>query len=261
MSCLVLKCTTTHVDQRTTQTVTVAKEQVKDAAQDATPPAAPPERADTGAGGAKGAWEEFWLNQERERQARWNDKGNGGAPPSNKGTGPLKALPVVGIIWAVPSDTSIAPADVWGAAGAIGGLKVLPSVQSLPKPIAVAGAAQFTVDADALAKAAPGVKDLPGYFTVVTHADAKTAFVLRNGEWISIEHRTLARFIEGAGWQGEKIFLVGCNAGACATGLAQNLANKLGVEVLAPQGEALLLTNGTVASSVGDWVTFVPGVH
>ena len=30
---------------------------------------------------------------------------------------------------------------------------------------------------------------------------------------------------------------------------------------LAPQGSALLYPNGTVVSTVGDWVTFLPGVH
>jgi hypothetical protein len=132
-------------------------------------------------------------------------------------------------------------------------------IQPLETPVAQAGAAQLTADADALAAAAPNVRPLPGYFTVVTHGDATSGLLLRNGQWLRYSHRALARYILGSGWQGERIFLVACEAGACSTGLAQNLANKLGVEVLAPEGNALLFGNGTVGSSIGQWLTFTPG--
>ncbi|SET98195.1 RHS repeat-associated core domain-containing protein [Myxococcus fulvus] len=129
-------------------------------------------------------------------------------------------------------------------------------------PVATAAGTQLVADLDDLAKHAPNIKPLEGYYTVATHADSKSAWLLRGGEWVKVGHRALARFIEKSGWKkGEKIFLVACDSGACDRGLAQNLANKLGAEVLAPQGKAVLMSDGTVQSSHGIWRTFFPGAH
>lgn len=52
-------------------------------------------------------------------------------------------------------------------------------------------------------------------------------------------------FIEGTpGHSGQPVRLVACSSGACQTGLAQNLANKLGVEVLAPTEAAYVRSGG-----------------
>jgi hypothetical protein len=104
-----------------------------------------------------------------------------------------------------------------------------------------------------------GVTLCTATFTVATHSDSQVAWLQRGAEWVSVSHRSLARYIKGSGWSGEKIFLVACDSGACSRGLAQNLSNKLGVEVLAPQGKAVLMSNGTVQSSRGVWQTFFPG--
>jgi hypothetical protein len=92
----------------------------------------------------------------------------------------------------------------------------------------------------------------------VTHADSSAAWVLKGGNWQSLSHRTLARFIEGAeGYNRGAVRLIGCDAGACATGLAQNLANKLGVEVLAPTEKVFVDAVGSFWTT-GVWRSFVP---
>jgi hypothetical protein len=98
-----------------------------------------------------------------------------------------------------------------------------------------------------------------GFFNVVTHADENFAAVLRGGEWLRFSHRVLARFIQGSlGYNGQPVRLIACSAGACATGLAQNLANKLGVPVLAPTADAFVSHTGAFGTW-GEWRLFMPG--
>ena len=51
---------------------------------------------------------------------------------------------------------------------------------------------------------------------------------------VEVDHRTLATFIEKNGWNGEQIRLISCSSGGSPTGVAKDLANKLGVKVKAP---------------------------
>lgn len=109
------------------------------------------------------------------------------------------------------------------------------------------------------AKNVPSESD--GYFNVVTHADPSTAWVIRGGEYVPVSHRSLAQFIEGAAeYNGGPVRLIACEAGACSTGLGQNLANKLGVEVLAPTEKAYVDSAGNFWTT-GAWETFMPGRH
>ena len=94
---------------------------------------------------------------------------------------------------------------------------------------------------------------------MVTHATERAAWVVREGNWIEIGHRSLAKFIERSpGYEGQPVRLIGCNSGACSTGLAQNLANKMGVDVQAPTGLAYLRSDGAVWTD-GEWQSFAPG--
>ena len=119
----------------------------------------------------------------------------------------------------------------------------------------------LSMDVDLLAQYGPRVAaESGGFFNVVTHADENFAAVLRNGEWLSLSHRVLARFIQGAaGYTGQPVRLIACSSGACATGLAQNLANKLGVPVLAPTADAFVSQTGAFWTS-GEWRLFTPGL-
>jgi RHS repeat-associated protein len=126
--------------------------------------------------------------------------------------------------------------------------------------MAAEAAPTLAADADALAQFGARVPTQSGgYFNVVTHANATSAYVVRGGDWAAISHRTLAQFIEGApGYGGGPVRLIACEAGACATGLARNLANKMGVEVLAPTEKAFVDAGGNYWTT-GSWLSFTPG--
>jgi len=69
-------------------------------------------------------------------------------------------------------------------------------------------------------------------------------------------------------YTGGPIRLLACNTGACGATAAQNLANKLGVDVLAPNNLVWAFPNGTLmvtptptVGNVGFWLTFTPGGH
>ena len=77
--------------------------------------------------------------------------------------------------------------------------------------------------------------DPDGYFDVVAHGSPnKIQIETANGP-ILVDHRTAAKLIQQQhGYNGQNIRLLSCSTGACETGFAQNLANKLKVEVKAP---------------------------
>lgn len=96
-----------------------------------------------------------------------------------------------------------------------------------------------------------------GYWNVVVHANSQTASVWVQGRWVDVSHRTLAHAIETSpGYVGQPVRLIACNAGACGTGVAQNLANKLGVPVQAADAPVILL-NG-YAWTPGNILLFTP---
>lgn len=93
----------------------------------------------------------------------------------------------------------------------------------------------------------------------VTHGDANSAWVLQDGEWAAMSHRTVARAITGdAAYAGGPVRLIACQSGACATGFARNLSNSLGVPVLAPMGSPIVEAGGAVTGG-GAWRLFLPG--
>ena len=104
-----------------------------------------------------------------------------------------------------------------------------------------------------------------GMFDVVVHGSPEAFHVLHNGTWVELSHRSLAQFISKSGYVGGEIRLISCSSGACSTGVAQNLANKMGTRVIAPNGTLWLHPNGNMTigpgpwRDVGEWITFVPG--
>jgi hypothetical protein len=126
---------------------------------------------------------------------------------------------------------------------------------------AAKAAPTLSADQDLLAQFGPRVPTRSGgYFNVVTHSDANIAHILREGRWASVSHRSLAQFIQRSpGYTGGPVRLIGCNSGACTTGLAQNLSNKMGVEVLAPTGDVFIDSTGSFWTN-GTWRAFTPGL-
>ena len=115
-----------------------------------------------------------------------------------------------------------------------------------------------------LAAAAAKVKPLPGYYDVVVHGTQDAFQVFHNGQWVTISHRSLARYIEKSGYSGGPIRLISCNSGGSVSGAAQNLANKLGADVLAPNKTAWIhgsgrITVGNPWYNSGGWNHFHPG--
>jgi len=67
---------------------------------------------------------------------------------------------------------------------------------------------------------------------VAIHGSPQSVLI-RDG--LSVNHRVLAKAIQNnPQFTGQPIRLLSCNTGACPTGFAQNLANKLNVPVSAP---------------------------
>lgn len=111
--------------------------------------------------------------------------------------------------------------------------------------------------------AAKRAKPLPGYIDVVAHADADGFWVVRFGEDIRLDHRSLATYLRKKGLEGQKIRLIACEAGKTPFAVAQHLANKLGIEVLAPTNTAWIDGTGTVGVGPrdqhhGEWKPFTP---
>ena len=61
--------------------------------------------------------------------------------------------------------------------------------------------------------------------------------------------------------------LISCSTGAKSDGIAQQLANKLGVNVLAPSDTLYIYPNGSTVigpnsyTNTGNWTLFIPGKH
>jgi hypothetical protein len=87
--------------------------------------------------------------------------------------------------------------------------------------------------------------DPDGYFDVVAHGSPnKIQIETPNGPAL-VDHRAAARLIkQQPGYNGQNIRLFSCSTGACNTGFAQNLANKLNVEVQAPTDLLWAYSNG-----------------
>ncbi|NRD44298.1 RHS repeat-associated core domain-containing protein [Corallococcus exiguus] len=109
-----------------------------------------------------------------------------------------------------------------------------------------------------------------GYFNVVTHANSESAEVIIGWKqvedevvpiWESRSHRQLAKLIETSeGYSGGPVRLIACHAGCSENGWVQDLANKLGVEVLAPTDYAYVSAHGAYWTD-GIWRVFQPGKH
>ncbi|MER6787917.1 hypothetical protein ABT330_25390 [Streptomyces sp. NPDC000658] len=107
-----------------------------------------------------------------------------------------------------------------------------------------------------------------GYYDVIIHG-SKTDFGSSMDAWekgTNISHRVLAQILrQDEGWTGGPIRLISCNTGSCGATAAQNLSNKLGVQVLAPTEKVWIFGNGRLRVSdkssgkLGEWKLFEPG--
>lgn len=117
---------------------------------------------------------------------------------------------------------------------------------------------------DALMRAAAKrAQPLPGYLDVMVHGDADSFWVVRLDMDIRLDQRSLATYLRKKGLAGQKIRLIACESGLTPFAVAQHLANKLGVEVLAPDGTAWVNKDGVVGvgpldQNTGGWTPYRP---
>ncbi|MDK1398377.1 hypothetical protein QN071_23140 [Pseudomonas protegens] len=77
--------------------------------------------------------------------------------------------------------------------------------------------------------------DADGFFDVVAHGSKKKIEIVTPNGIVMADQRVVSKLIESnPGYSGQPIRLLSCDTGACDTGFAQNLANKMGVAVKAP---------------------------
>ncbi|MBD5461988.1 MAG: hypothetical protein HDR24_02840 [Lachnospiraceae bacterium] len=110
---------------------------------------------------------------------------------------------------------------------------------------------------------------IEGYTDVIVHgAPPNHVGVMHNGEWNYLDQRSLANFLkQDAGYTKGPIRLIACGTGSTPNGFAQNLANKMGVEVMAPSDIIWAFPDGKLTigpkqySNTGQWNIFLPGNH
>ncbi|MFC4157923.1 hypothetical protein [Chitinimonas lacunae] len=124
---------------------------------------------------------------------------------------------------------------------------------------------------DPLLKAGALIKPIPGYTDVIVHGqkdgfawllDASAPQLQKS--WLFLNQRTLANYVKSSGYNGGSIRLISCNTGACDAVAAQNFANKMNVEVLAPTDTVWIHPSGRLSVgetqyfNTGEWVSFFP---
>jgi hypothetical protein len=104
----------------------------------------------------------------------------------------------------------------------------------------------------------------PGSIDVIVHGGVDDFMVTINGVDHTISHRSLAKYIEKQGIDFKRVRLLACKSGMHPKGVAQQLANKLGVPVEAPSDKLYIHPDGTLTigphetRNTGRWEEFTP---
>jgi len=134
-----------------------------------------------------------------------------------------------------------------------------------------AGAAAMPINtfpgAEAIASYAERIPGKPGVYDVKLHgAPDIVEIALSDGRKVPADHRLLSKLITSQpDYAGEDIRLLSCSTGATENGIAQRLADKMGVAVEAPSDTLWIYSSGKTtigpqaADNTGSWVRFVPG--
>jgi hypothetical protein len=99
---------------------------------------------------------------------------------------------------------------------------------------------------DLTAQFSSRIDPLPGYYDVRAHGGPTSVDVFVNGQVIEgVNHRVLARLIQNSpDYAGQNVRLLSCNTGSLPNGFAKNLANKMNVDVVAPNQLLFPQSNG-----------------
>jgi RHS repeat-associated protein len=108
------------------------------------------------------------------------------------------------------------------------------------------------------------ISPINGFHDVAVHGTPHGFWYKHAGKWVQIKTNTLASFIKKSNYQGGNIRLLSCNTGATGATAAQNLANRMNVDVLAPTNTVWVYPNGTMTvgasagTNTGTWKVFTP---
>ncbi|MCA9088357.1 MAG: hypothetical protein KDA90_06940 [Planctomycetaceae bacterium] len=109
---------------------------------------------------------------------------------------------------------------------------------------------------------ANSVPAIDGFTDVFIHGtrNGRAFSVIHNGQEVILSHRQIAGWLQSQGIEGN-VRLISCYSGSLPTGgVAQNLANKLGVTVRAPTNAITVHFNGSLTAPPGTrWRDLVPG--
>src|SRR5579871_441345 len=76
---------------------------------------------------------------------------------------------------------------------------------------------------DKLGEAAKWIKPEAGYYDLVVHGSPDGFWVMHNGSWVKLDQRSMAKYLQKTGWNGEPVRLISCETGAASDGIAKNL--------------------------------------
>lgn len=103
-----------------------------------------------------------------------------------------------------------------------------------------------------------------GRLDVFLHGKIDDFIIKTSGGDVHISHRSLATAIRKSGLDYERVRLISCNSGKHAKGVAQHLANKLGVPVEAPTDGVYIHEDGSLTigphedRDTGRWIVYTP---
>jgi hypothetical protein len=155
------------------------------------------------------------------------------------------------------------------AVPAVAGTRTNQTIVSPTATPATAGArSHLTARGDLFGKYAARAEPVDGYHDVIIHGSehdfGASPSAWKHGE--NISHRVLARLLANdSTYTSGPIRLLSCSTGAENATAAQNLANKLGVDVLAPTDTLWAFPDGALVVGpladlpTGEWTRFRPG--
>lgn len=119
-------------------------------------------------------------------------------------------------------------------------------------------------DGEKFGEYAAKAKPKSGYVDVIIHASGSNMEVMVNGEWKEVTASDLHTWLDQRGYDGTDVRLISCGAGSDTSGIAQKVANELGVNVLAPGDTVWAYPNGKLvvgpdaATDTNNWKVFTP---
>jgi hypothetical protein len=166
------------------------------------------------------------------------------------------------------SENLNSPAPAAGKEG--GGGETLINEAELEEQVssAVPASPSFFHSSEDISKYAKNIKPLKGYEDVTIHATS-TEFWLQDkvGKWYKLSPKQFAKRIrQSPNYYGGKIRLIACNSAekGVGTGAAQELADELGVQIMAPTDKVWIWDDGRLNVGVdeftptGTWIIITP---